>query len=187
MTPANIVDAIREEWGKLAPAVQYVVLLCSLFIVSIWLDKQLDLIFFKEIYNFPIDIFRLTLSQLIFGLSLVFLTSLFLMGLILRFLISLRVIWYKFRYPLRNLNKSFYIVYCSGRAFLIDKEKKQIRWVKSWQTALDLDFAWEWTDLKSVDLSQPNGQKIQITTKDGKSINLSNYKYADGIRTEGKP
>lgn len=99
-----------------------------------------------------------------------------------------KICLYKERYPISNLDKKFYLLKFGNPAYLIDNDRKKIYWIKSWQTAIDLEFTSFWTDIsgKLEDyLSEPHQM---ITTKSGKTLTLKGFEWAGkGIHTRGTP
>lgn len=97
-----------------------------------------------------------------------------------------KVIYYRWKYSLRKINKEFYIISFNQTAYLLDNIRKEIRWIKNWQTALDLGFVGEWTDIK-LDIKKPSAllSNISYLTKDGQGFRLCDFIYVNGIHTRG--
>jgi len=98
------------------------------------------------------------------------------------------VLYYRRKYPLSGLNKAFHIISFGGRVCLLDTTKNEIRWVKSWQTALDLGFVGEWTDI-DAGVTSPSALSSDTLyqTKGGQHFRLCDFEYASGIHTRGIP
>jgi len=99
-----------------------------------------------------------------------------------------KVMWYRFKYPLSKLNKDFFLISCNGNVCLLDKTKNEMRWIKNWQTALDLGLVGEWSDA-DIHIKQPSvlSSTNLYKTKDGQDFKLCDFSYVNGILTRGIP
>lgn len=187
MSPEEIakrLELFKKEWADLVPAARYSIIFSIIFILIIWLEKVLDLSFFKSIYNFS---FTPSLENVYFAMANLIIFAIFILVLLDRGYVNLKILYYKWRYPLKRLNKDFYIVSFQGRVCLLDIKKKEIKWIKSFKTALDLDFIGEWTSIDK-DITLPSSLvNTTFLTKDGENINLRDFKYVDGIHTQADP
>jgi len=99
-----------------------------------------------------------------------------------------RVLWYKCKYPLSKLNTDFFLINLKGTVCLLDKNKHEMRWIKNWQTALDLGFVGEWTDVDvNIHQSLSLSSETLYRTNDGQSFKLCDFSYVNGILTRGTP
>lgn len=178
------VNIFQKDWESLVPAVRYSFIFSLILLLFIWLDKTLLLNFIKSLYENPHNWQR---GNIYFLIANAIILILFVLLILERFWVNLKIVYYKLKYPLRNLNKDFYIISFQGRVCLLDIKSKQLRWLKNWQTALDLDFIGEWTDVDD-NITHPF-KLIDMTfnTKDGAKIELKNFKYVNGIHTQGLP
>lgn len=183
MNPGNFLDFFRNDWINLPTVLKVFIVYGLIFILLTWVDSSLKLDFYLSlsrrelplIKNLP---FFLTNILIIIPLPILLTKS---------FYEFLKIQWYRcIRYPKNNLNKSYYIVSFRGRVCLLDKDKHEIRWIKNWQTCLDLTFVGEWTNI-NFDITEPSTLKNKILLKDAKMIDLAQFTYADGILTRGTP
>lgn len=176
--------AIKEEWNKLVPAARYCLIFGAIFVITAITDNYFKIDFYRALISeYP----NLSFLHIIFLLGILFIFTPFPILLLTRLYVDLKIIFFKIKYPIKSLNKDFYIVSFNQTAYLIDDFRKEIRWIQSWQTALDLDFVGEWTNI-NADLTQPNSLiNTNFFTKTGKRINLRNYKYSTGLHTQGAP
>lgn len=180
----NRLNLLKKEWDELVPAAKYSIIYSIIVLLFIWIDKTMDLNFFKSMLENP---FKYTLQNSYFLLVNILIFTIFLILILERAYVNLKIIYYKIKYPIKNLNHKFYIISFQGRVCLLDINKKEIRWIKSWRTALDLDFIGEWTNV-DVDITNPSMLvSTKFDTKDGQAIDLRDYKYVPGIHTQQAP
>lgn len=184
MNASQITDKLnilKKEWDELIPAGKFAIIYGIVIILFIWIDKTLNLNFFNSIFE---SSFKFTLQNSYFLLANILMLTLFLLLILERGYVNLKILYYKLRYPIKHLNKKFYIISFNGRVCLLDRTKKEIRWIKSWRTALDLDFIGEWTN-NPTDITNPDTLvNTSFHTKDGQNINLREYTYVPGIHTQ---
>lgn len=177
-------DLVISAWVRLSYATQHSIIIGGMLLASIWIDNQLKVNFYQSL--FACGLTALHNEQVVF-----FLGSLFIfLPLLLTFLFSAyREIWsfikifiYRQLYPLSNLNKKFYLIHFNDQVFLLNNITKKIHWIKSWQTAIDLNFTYEWTDA-GFSLRDPNIFTRTVTTKDNIVLKLSDFQYSKPIYT----
>lgn len=127
--------------------------------------------------------------NILFWIALILISSSFLCWFFSLIKEFIRIVWYRWKYSIKRLNKDFFLVSFNGSTVcLLDELRKEIRWIKNWQTALDLDFVGEWTNVKR-DVTKPSGLSSpkEFKTKDGRAFKLVDFKYVNGIYTRGTP
>lgn len=177
--PARL-SLLRKEWDDLVPTIKFTIIFSALLLFLLWFDKTMQINFYKSAINLRSEN---NISFFYFTLVNLFLLLIFIILILSRSFIDIKKIYFKIKYPLRNLNKCFIIVSFRGTVCLLDLHKKEFRWIKTWETALDLDFIGEWTNV-DIDITQPNSMNNTFTTRDGVTINLKDYKYVNGIHTQ---
>jgi hypothetical protein len=176
-------EFLKDEWNYLVPAARYSLIYGFLLMLLVWIDKSLDINFYNSTFTF--NNYNPKLFFLLFNL---FLLLIFIILVLERLYINLRIIYYRFKYPLRMLNKNYFLANIGGHVYLFDEIRKELRWVKNWQTALDLDFVDEWTNIKNISILAPRVLvQGRFITKNGMNIRLIDYKYVNGIITQGIP
>jgi len=176
------VSVFQKDWESLVPAVRYSFIFSIILLIFIWLDKTLALNFIQSLYD---NSHNWKTENIYFLLSNAIILVLFILLVLDRLRVNLKIIYYKLKYPLRSLNKDFYVISFQGRVCLLDNKTKQLRWIKNWQTALDLDFIGEWTDIDDNITHSDKLKSLTFNTKDGISIKLEDFTYTDGIHTQG--
>lgn len=171
----TLLKTIKGEWEGLKPAARYSTIYGSIFLFVLFINRQFELSIFPQ---FPKSVIYLTISFIFIPFPFIILE---------RFYVNMKMVCYKTKYPLKNLNKTFYLIDFSGFVYLLDNKKKELRWIKSLQTAADLDFLCEWTSVSKNIRSPSILKECEVVTKDGKKLRLKNFKYVDGIHTQGRP
>lgn len=89
-------------------------------------------------------------------------------------------------YPVKFLDKKFYLVSFRGSLYLFDKRTEKRRWVKSWMTASDLGFHGYVTRV-GQSFSKRVGKNSAVKTDGGVKFDISKFKLGEGIHTRGAP
>jgi len=91
------------------------------------------------------------------------------------------------KYPIKDINKKFYLIKFAGVGYLFEKgPPKKRKWVASWQTASDLKFHGFWLDLQKSYYDQiKENPKIKI--ENDIEINLNEFELDTEIHTRGIP
>lgn len=176
--PKSLLELLKEDWLEQARIVRHSFLSGVLLYILYWLDKRYGLHFFQMIRFFEsISVEYIILSLL----ALPFITSTF------QYLIFLsRMTVYKIRYPLHEMNYSYHAILFAGRGCIVDDKRKEIRWIKSSQTALDLNWAYEWTQ-SDLNITQSESLLMgEVVMKGGQKRALKDYRCASSIYTRGK-
>lgn len=94
---------------------------------------------------------------------------------------------YKKKYPIKSLDKKFYLFNFGGKGFLLDRATKKHHWIASWQTAQDCDFQEYWTK-SGKNFEDLLKEAIKVTTISGSEVDLTEYrKVGKKIHTRGIP
>lgn len=106
----------------------------------------------------------------------------------------IKIRWFRCQYPIKNLEKNYFIVDVKGNVFLLDMDRKEIKWIENWQTLSDLHFNGyllvlfphseresHWSNYTSDEIEAKAREKLTEKLKG------SNYKFGGGIRTRGVP
>ena len=76
----------------------------------------------------------------------------------------IKVVYYRRKYSVEELDRKFHLISFSGRVFLFDNSSMTSHWVASWQTAQDLNFQLLWTYTKDK-YEKGNIIKVKSGTK----------------------
>lgn len=97
-------------------------------------------------------------------------------------------------YPITNIEKTFFIIDVKSNVFLLDMNRKEIRWIENWQTLSDLHFNGYLLVLFPQDERQRHwsnytGEEIEAKAREKLKDKLKgrNYKFGIGILTRGVP
>lgn len=175
--PKSILDFLKKDWLSQAIIVRYSFLFGCLLFFFFWLDKTHNLHFFQSIF----DISKISIEQFILFL----LGAPFIVTIVQSFIFLLRKIWYQKKYPLHEMNYSYHVIFFDGQGCIVDDKRKEIRWIKNSQTALDLNLMYEWTQL-DLNIRKPSSLLTgEVITKDGKKLLLKEFRYVNGVYTRG--
>lgn len=163
-----------------APGIIYSILLAIAFLIFIWLDKTLGLKI-TEVYN----LHEATLDQLIFLMCIASVTLPLILLIVGRLIISFKTIWLRMQYPQNQLDKKYYLINFSGHVYLVNTSKKEMHWIQTWQTAMDLNFIDKWTDSEyTLRESEIFSAGKIVKTKEGLEFNLNDYHIGKPIHTQ---
>jgi hypothetical protein len=170
----DIKDLIKEVFVEHRTAKSLFALSLSI-LVFVWL--------FQEINTGGNMVFSgMNLKQGILYLAL----SLFLISLVIlisRIVFEIcKIFYYRHKYPLNSLSKSYYLISFGGTVFLYDVCKKEKRWIASWQTATDLGYIGHWLKKGRDHLYVP-----EIIIYDQVKLNNNDYSFGEKIWTRGIP
>lgn len=179
---SDSIKLIQEDWSKLSSTTKLLILHLVGFLLLTWINGSLKLNFYSQLFVNPIETI---IHQIPFVIANIIVCVSFIFSLAQSIYISLRIIYFRMKYPLINLNKTYYIISFKGRYMLIDTDKKEMKWIASWRTAIDLDFGGEYTS-KEININSENAQiDTTVTTKNGTQLNLKDYPYKGTIHTQG--
>jgi len=170
MNNVKLSDKILESIG-LTPSVFFVFGVVLLSLKGILTNSSL-------LNTLLVDIFAIILFEISFVIWIV-----------LSLLVLLRIFKFRTNFPYKKLGIDFFIINSKGgRVYLFDKKKKEIRWIKTWQTAIDLNFEYEWTDFEDINFLVPEifKNKTMRITRENINFKLNEFKYGNPIVTRGK-
>lgn len=139
MDKVNKLGFLADDWKKIPQNLRYVFLAGVLFIFNSWLldhwlpNGQLPYKYLGCWDIRPIS-FNLGLSLILISTIIIVLKQFYLFG---------AVQIYRRKYPLNNLNKTYYLCWFKGKLMLFDKKNKKKKLyyhVYPWETAQDLLF-----------------------------------------------
>lgn len=87
---------------------------------------------------------------------------------------------YKTKYQIKNIGKTFDLVWFSGKLILFDHKIKRFYHVYPWETAQDLDFVSFGTHVED---HFPNPTKSKIKMENGKILDTAEYQNGGSINT----
>lgn len=122
-------------------------------------------------------------NEAAFQLGFIVIAIFFAVLLIKQVWVYRKILWLRRKYPLKQLNREFYLVNFQGYLYLFDENAKQRLHVKNQSTALDLGFINEW---EYFEISRDASNDEEITLRNRKVLKLSNYpENSLGIHTQG--
>lgn len=131
-------NLIKDDWKKIPANYRFLILAGSFLIFNSWL---LDHWGSENVYLFwGFDIRALGYSV---GFTLILFSFLFLV--FKQFLYFKAGLMYRKKYPIRKLNKDFFLISFRGYAVLFDKKTKKYHHIVPYETAQDLLFVDQWT------------------------------------------
>ena len=89
--------------------------------------------------------------------------------------------FYKDKYPVENIGKSFELIWFNGKLILFDYEEKKYHHIYPWDTAEDLNFVSFGIHIKD-DL--PNPKENTVKLGDGRELKIDEYTNGGGINTQ---
>lgn len=188
------IGSFITKWHKEMPAATYSIILAIIITIALWIDTNLKLGFYKNLLTDPFD---WSIEQKFFLVANVLVSLPFVFLIIYRICVAWRVWQYRKKYPYANINKVFYLIHFGGKVHLIDRYAKEVLWIKTWQTAVDLDFIYEWVDLKVFTLYcgvRPvnyeefwNKTGFKFKVADGTEFNSVDLKRGRPIYTQDTP
>lgn len=166
-------DFLLDDWKKIPQNLRYFFLAGILLIFNSWL---LDHWGGENLYLFwGFDVrqlgYNLGLSTIILGLFALLLKQL---------LYFKNMLWYRWKYPIKDLGSKFFLVWFNGRLYLFDSKTKKRHHVYPWETAQDLLFVGAG---KFVSKSIEDSEFIEIT--ETHAINVKKFKEGQAINTRG--
>lgn len=166
---------LTDDWKKIPQTTKYffifgIFLIFTTWLVDHWGENRVYLLLGWD--------FRNTFFNA--GVIIIILSFLPLLGA--QFLYWHRAKKYKLKYPTKELNNIFYLIWFKGKLYLFDKEMKKYFHVTPWATAQDLFF----TDLGTrVDYDMEN-KPNSIEIDEYNQIVFSEYKNGGVITTRLK-
>lgn len=196
----EITDALRREYGQMPPSVRYITILIAVFVFYLYADNRFSFKLFDvlTINNFIASLRELNTAQTIFLIINLITILLFAILLLKRFWIWTKKLYYKYKYPLKKFGDTYLLVISGGnKVYLLDYVKREILWIKSWETALDLNFINQWVHItingKEFDfikyfIAGKISENLFIETEQGFKKELKKFKYnPSGIHTRSTP
>lgn len=178
----SFINTLTSSWLNTRPLSLYSILIGITIFLLIWLDGLLNI-------DLGVFTFRsMTFRTIAFIVSSAFILIPLAIMLISGFLLYVKIAYLRIKYPQNKLDGKFVLIHFNGRVFLVDTEAKVLKWIQTWQTALDLKFIDRWTDSK-ITLREPdifNSSEI-VTTKDGLKLTLKEYCLGNPIYTRDTP
>jgi len=166
-------DFLTEEWKKIPQASKIFALFGVTLILLTWLIDHWG--GNKEgIYTFWGHDIRQTSFNI--GVSIILLVFLFIIAK--QILLIKRTTQYRIKYPLKNLDTTFYLIWFNGKLILFDRSSKLYYHIATWATAQDLFFIGQGKWIK-----EDFEEKKIITLPSGKTLEVSNYEDGGPINT----
>lgn len=149
-------DIFIDDWKKIPANLRFLILAGGFLIFNSWLIDHWDsqntyLLWGKDIKALG---YSLGLSLILFCFALLILKQMLLFKAILL---------YRFKYPLRKLNKDFFLISFRGYVVLFDKKSKKYHHIVPFETAQDLLFVDQWNYLEKSFPPNPN-DLLQVGT-----------------------
>jgi hypothetical protein len=170
-------DLIKNDWEKIPQNIRYIIevgiaLMFNAWILDHWLPNQT--LPYKYLWYFDLRSLCYNLGQ-----SFVFLAIIL---IIIKQLLNLpKLIFnYKSKYHIKNLGKTFDLVWFSGKLILFDYKEKKYYHVYPWETAQDLNFVSYGTHVED---HFPNPQNPKIEISKSKILDTTKYKNGGSINT----
>lgn len=169
----DLINFLVDDWKKIPQNLRYFFLAGAFLIFNSWL---LDHWGSENSYLFwGLDI---RYSGYSLGLTLILLCFLFLLAKQILYFKSLLI--YRKRYPIKDLNNKFFLVWFNGKLILFDKDKKKYHHIYPLETAQDLLFAGTGTYITSG-----FGEDKIVQVSENTSIELNKYTDGGAINTRG--
>lgn len=138
----------------------------------------------------PLINFSLTWGDALLYLSIIYIF----LFLVMQCIDWIRIYSLRCQYPITSIEKTFFAIDVKGNVFLLDMDKKEIRWIENWQTLSDLllngylivlfsneERGRHWSNFTSEEIETEARKKLKGKLKG------RNYKFGKGIRTRGIP
>lgn len=158
------------EWKNIPQNIRYIFMIGALLIFTTWLIDHWDLPTGQIYCFFGFDIrnisFSIGLLIIFFGFGVIIIQQIWL---------YCNTIFYKHDYPIKDIDKEFYLVWFSnyGILYLFDKKTKLYRHVYDIETAQDLFFLSGTHNTKEMfEEERKNNQSINI---DNTKLEFKNY------------
>lgn len=169
----NPFEFIFDDWKKIPQNLRYFFLAGVFLIFNSWLLDHWGL---KNPYLFwGIDIrqlgYNIGLSIIIVGFFALLLKQLFYFK---------NIIWYRWKYPIKNLEYNFFLVWFNGKLYLFDSKTNKRHHIYPFETAQDLLFVGKG---KFISKNLEDAELIQVS--DALSIDVRKYKEGQPINTRG--
>lgn len=169
----DLFNILVDDWKKIPQNLRYFFIAGAFLIFNSWLldhwgSGRLYLFWGFDIRNIGYNL----------GLSLILLCFLFL--LTKQVLYFKNIIIYRRRYPIKELNIKFHLVWFNGRLILFDKSTKKHHHIYPIETAQDLLFAGTGTYIPK---NFGDDKLVQVT--ENLTIDISKYSDGGAINTRG--
>ena len=162
---------LLDDWKKIPQNLRYFFLSGITLILSSWVADHwhTSTVYSFWGWDFKRTFFSLGVSIIIFGFLMLVLKQLFLVY---------KVAVLRRRYPISELDKSFYLVWFKGQLILFDNNTNQYFHVTPLETAQDLFFEGQgysddnrWSVVTQFDVSDPSIRIIKADYSNGGPIN----------------
>lgn len=170
-------DLIKGDWEKLPQDFRFFIEVGIALVFNSWLlDHWLPNKAIPYMYLGHFDLREVSYDL---GMSLIYFS---IVVLIIKQLLNLPNLLknYKIMYPIKNIGKSFDLVWFSGKLILFDHERKIFYHVYPWETAEDLDFVSYGTHVQDI---FPNPQNPKVKLDSGKILDTGIYANGGSINT----
>jgi hypothetical protein len=177
-------EEVIKHWHKTMPALLYSMLIGLLIIGLIWVDTQLIKtgVFLNKTSVGSI-------SEILFFTSGVFLIVPNVVLLGYRCYIAVKVIVLRKRYSIEKNPKRYSLIDFNGKVYIVDRIRKKMRWIQTWQTAVDLNLTDSWTR-SGISLDEPgifSDKGKSMKTIYGEEIIINEYQKGSPIYTQDSP
>ncbi len=173
----KIADFLIDDWKKLPQSFRLLIICGLLLIVNSWLldhwrpNNQLPFLYFGQ------DIRQISYT---IGFSLILLAILLVVIQKIRH-IEGPITSYKEKYSIENIDKTFHLIWFSGKLMLFDNKDNKYYHVYPWETAQDLNFV---SFGKHVNDHFPDPQNKIVLIDDKKKVDLTKYSNGGSINTQ---
>jgi len=170
-------NLIKNDWEKLPQSIRYFFIIGAVLIFNSWLLDH-----WLPSSELPFKYFGLwDIRSLCYqiGQSLILLA---IVVIVVKLIFNLPklVTNYKTKYPIKNLGKTFDLVWFKGKLILFDHRDEKYYHVYPWETAQDLNFVSYGTHVED---NFPNPQNSKIEIAKDKIIDTAKYQNGGSINT----
>lgn len=169
-------EFLSNDWNKIPQNLRYILWFGIFLIFNSWLLDHWGL---NETYLF----WGWDLRQFGYSLGTTAIIIAFIFLVLKQFAPFAKVIWYRRKYPLNSINKSYYLIWFNGKLYLFDKKKREYCHVYPWGTAQDLKFVGRGFplggDINTYKAVVWNGKQIIVMSKykEGSPINTQDERH----------
>ena len=178
---SNNIEFIKEEWKNIPLNIRHLILVGLFYIGLSWLiDNWSNNNSPKFFGRFDMNTFLFTSGLLLFLIG----TLIIILKQILNFPKRwLYIYQLRKKYPIEKKDESFHLVcFQEGKYILFDKKEKKHHHITPWQTAIDLQFAYEAKEVETKFSDWEKGKEIEISKNI--TISASDYDPGEKINTQ---
>lgn len=170
-------DLLKSDWEKLPQHFRFLLEVGIILVFNAWvLDHWLPdtILPYKYLGYFDIRVlsYNVGMTLIIFTLALIVIKQIKLLPGLIRS--------YENKYPIKNIGKTFELVWFNGKLILFDLKTKKFFHVYPWETAQDLNFVSFGTHVPD---HFPNPQNPKVKLDSGKFIDITTYQNGGSINT----